>query len=367
MAEEGESGGEDRTEAPTPRRLERARESGQVALSRELSTFASLLAAGIGLALAGPYATGRLAQHLAGVMAAAHGLDVAAGAARAAAAGVLLVLALLLPPLLAGTGTTLLQTRLLISAKPLRPDPARISPFRGARRVVGLDNLVELLKALLKIALLAWAAWHVLGGSLGTLAGLLDRPPASLGRHTGEGLLRLIFAVLAAFALLAGVDTLWVHLRHARKLGMTRQDLRREVKESEGDPHLKARLKQIRQSRARRRMMAAVPKAQVVVTNPTHYAVALAYERGSQAAPVVVAKGTDLVAARIREAAARAGVPLVANPPLARALHRLPLDAAIPPEHYRAVAEVIAFVWGLSRHAPAPAAPPVESRTNRVR
>ncbi len=365
MAEESESG-EDRTEAPTPRRLERARESGQVALSRELSTFASLLAVGIGLWLIGPYATGRAAQHLGAVMAMAHALDVPAGFARAAAAGALLVLALLLPPLLFGAGTTLLQTRFLVSAKRLKPDPARISPVRGAKRVFGLDNLIELLKALLKITLLAWAAWHVLGGSLGTLAGLLDLPPANLGRHAGEGLLRLIFAVLAAFALLAGLDTLWVHLRHAKKLGMTRQDLRQEMKESEGDPHLKARLKQIRQSRARRRMMAAVPKAQVVITNPTHYAVALAYDRGSQAAPVVVAKGTDLIAARIRHAAADAGVPLVANPPLARALHRLPLETAIPPEHYRAVAEIIAFVWGLSRHAPPSATAPVESRTNRV-
>lgn len=360
MAEENESG-EDKTEAPTPRRIERARESGQVALSRELSTFASLLATTLAIAIAGPHVAARLAANLSGVMESAYALDIPAGLARAGLSGVLAVVALLLPPMLAGAGATLLQTRFLVSAKPLKPDPARLSPIRGAKRVFGLDNLVEVLKALLKITLLAWAAWYVLGGSLPTVAGLVDLAPGAIGRHTGEGLLRLLFAVLAAFALLAGMDTLWVHLRHAKKLGMTRQDLRRELKESEGDPHLKARLKQIRQSRARRRMMAAVPKAQVVITNPTHYAVALAYERGSQSAPTVVAKGTDRVAARIREVATAAGVPLVANPPLARALHKLPLDTAIPPEHYRAVAEIIAFVWGLSRHAPPAATPTRES------
>ena len=133
---------------------------------------------------------------------------------------------------------------------------------------------------------------------------------------------------------------------------MSRQEIKQELRESEGDPKIKARIRQIRQARARRRMLAAVPKAAVVITNPTHYAVALAYERGSKAAPRVVAKGVDSVAARIREVAQAARVPLVANPPLARALYPIELDQEIPAELYRAVAAVIAYIWRLDHRAP---------------
>ena len=130
---------------------------------------------------------------------------------------------------------------------------------------------------------------------------------------------------------------------------MTRHDLREEQRETEGDPQIKARIRQLRNLRARRRMAAAVPKASVIITNPTHYAVALAYERGKHAAPRVVAKGVDEMAARIREIARANGVPMVANPPLARALHTVELDAEIPAEHFKAVAEILAYIWGLNR------------------
>jgi len=153
-----------------------------------------------------------------------------------------------------------------------------------------------------------------------------------------------MLAALVAFAGIAVLDLMWVRYRHASQLRMSKQELREEAKESEGDPTMKARRRQIRQAQGRRRMMSAVPRAAVVVTNPTHYAVALAYG-GDSAAPKVVAKGADAMAARIREAAQQAGVPLVANPPLARALWRLDLEAEIPPEHYQAVAEIIAYVW----------------------
>ncbi|MFN7308157.1 MAG: EscU/YscU/HrcU family type III secretion system export apparatus switch protein, partial [Alphaproteobacteria bacterium] len=157
----------------------------------------------------------------------------------------------------------------------------------------------------------------------------------------------LVIAALIAFAGIAMLDYLVVRFRHLHRLRMSRQELREEVKESEGDPYIKARIRSLRMSRARRRMMAAVPKAAVVVTNPTHYAVALSYDENSQAAPKVVAKGTEAVAARIRAVAEDAGVPLVSNPPLARALFKLELETEIPAEHYQAVAEIIAYVWRL--------------------
>ena len=154
----------------------------------------------------------------------------------------------------------------------------------------------------------------------------------------------LATAAVLAFGLVALGDFGWERFRHLRRMRMSREDLKEEHKESEGDPHLKARQRQLRQQASRRRMMAAVPRATVVVTNPTHYAVALAYEKDS-GAPRVVAKGMDSMAGRIREAAREAGVPLVPNPPLARALYKLELGREIPPDHYAAVAEIIAFVW----------------------
>jgi flagellar biosynthetic protein FlhB len=143
---------------------------------------------------------------------------------------------------------------------------------------------------------------------------------------------------------------MWVRFRHARDMRMSKQDIRDEQKDADGNPHVKARIRRIRLIRARKRMMANVPKATVVVTNPTHYAVALLYDRATNPAPRIVAKGADSVAARIREVAEANGVPIVANPPLARTLYRLDLDTEIPAEHYKAVAEIIAYVWRLRRH-----------------
>jgi flagellar biosynthetic protein FlhB len=164
----------------------------------------------------------------------------------------------------------------------------------------------------------------------------------------------MVMLALGAQAALAGLDLLWARLRHARAMRMSKYDIRQEMKETDGNPAVKQRLRQLRRARARKRMMAAVPKAAVVVTNPTHYAVALAYERGTNAAPRVVAKGMDEVAARIRAVARDNRVPLVPNPPLARALYTVELDAEIPAEHFQAVAEIIAYVWRLGRHRPAP-------------
>jgi flagellar biosynthetic protein FlhB len=161
--------------------------------------------------------------------------------------------------------------------------------------------------------------------------------------------LHVLLVVVGAQALLAVLDVFWVYLRHSRSMRMSRQEIIEEQKEMEGDPHIKGRQRQIRTLRARRRMLAAVPKATVVITNPTHYAVALAYDRAKHAAPRVVAKGVDTLAARIREVAEENRVPVVANPPLARALYRVEVDADIPAEHYQAVAEIIAYVWRLGR------------------
>ena len=198
-----------------------------------------------------------------------------------------------------------------------------------------------------KIAVIGFVLWRVLMADLpGLMLAPFGDPNQLLARAAGP-VLHVLLVVLAAQAVIAVLDFVWVILRHTRGLRMSRHDIQEEQKETEGDPRVKARLRQIRTFRARRRMLAAVPKATVVITNPTHYAVALAYDRAKHAAPRVVAKGVDSLAARIREAAEANRVPVVANPPLARALYRVEVDADIPAEHYQAVAEIIAYVWRL--------------------
>jgi flagellar biosynthetic protein FlhB len=345
MAEEGQEA-EDRTEAATPQRIEKARREGDVALSREAVQLASLGAGALGLAVLGPSAGRGIADAAAVVLAAAHELD---------PMGALVELMLAVAPLALGVGTaaalgavvaTLLQTGFLLRAEGLAPDPSRISPLAGLRRLFGAQAAMELLRTLLKLGAVGAAIWWG-AGDLAGLAGAASQDTGALAGEIAARLGRLLSATLAAMAGIAVLDLAWTRISHARRLRMSREDIRQETRESEGDPHFKARRQQIMRTRGRRRMMAAVPTATVVVTNPTHYAVALSYERGKDAAPRLVAKGTDALAARIRALAEEHGVPIVPNPPLARALWRLEPDTEIPEEHFKAVAEVIAFVLRL--------------------
>jgi flagellar biosynthetic protein FlhB len=253
--------------------------------------------------------------------------------------------------LLAGAAAVLLQTGFLLRPSAISFDLSRISPAAGLGRIFGFDNLVALGKSLAKGAILGVGAWRVLASELPGLLATASMPPAVLLDHLLRSLLHLMLYLVGAQALFAVLDVLWVRMRHASSLRMSREEIRQERKESDGDPHVKGRMRKLRMARVRRRMMAAVPKATVVVTNPTHYAVALVYQRGQKGAPRVVAKGIDDVAARIREVARSAGVPLVANPPLARALYTVDLDTEVPLEHFKAVAELIAYVWRLQNTA----------------
>jgi flagellar biosynthetic protein FlhB len=348
MAEGTQGGGEaeDRTEAATPRRVEKAREDGQVALSREVAGFGALAGGVLGLMMALPPAGMEMLRGLRALLERAHEVPPMVAAAELGRLG---LLAALPAAALAGAGAlaaTFAQTRLLVSAKGLAPQLSRINPGATLKRLLGPEGAIEFLRTLLKLGLVGAALWWALGDPAG-LAALLHLPAGALLAAGGRAAVDLALAALGAFAGVAALDWLWTRWRHLHRLRMSRQDLKEEARESEGDPQVKGRLRRLREQRARSRMMAAVPRAAVVVTNPTHFAVALAYEQGSSAAPRVVAKGADAVAARIRATAEEARVPIVSNPPLARALFRLDLDAEIPAEHYQAVAEVIAYVWRL--------------------
>ncbi|MBS7812640.1 EscU/YscU/HrcU family type III secretion system export apparatus switch protein [Roseococcus pinisoli] len=347
MAEEGgNEREEERTEEPSQKRLQKAWQEGQVALSREAVGFSALAASVLAAVLVMPGQKHRIGAAMRATFSRAHEME----PGRAAADWLTLFLGVAWPiataAVIGAAVATLAQTRGAISAKSMAPDLAKLSPARGLKRILGPDGLLEFLRMLLKLTIVATALGFV-AMDLPALSAVLEAPPAEIFAAAGRGILRLVMTTLAAFALVAGVDLLIVRHRHRERLRMSRQDLKEESKESEGDPQIKARMRHLREMMGRGRMLASVPRATVVITNPSHYAVALSYESGKAAAPKLVAKGADAMAARIREAAREAGVPVVADPPLARALFRLDLETEIPNEHWEAVAKIIAYVMRL--------------------
>ena len=338
---------DDKTEAPSGRRLDRAREEGQVALSPELPALAVLSAAAVVLAMAAPAMGRALVDRLFLLVEQPHVLTLAAAVRLATQALAAAALPFLLAAIASAALATLLQTGFLLHLKAAMPDPSRLSLRRGLSRVFGVTTLITAAKSVLKVAVVGMAAWTVLSAALPELFVAAEWDAATLSAHTSTLLLRVMIAMLVAQALIAIGDILITRIRHHRGLRMTRQELRDEAKEADGDPQVKGRLRRIRMQRARRRMLAAVADATVIITNPTHYAIALAYARDSDAAPRIVAKGVDHMAARIRAAAAEHRVPIVANPPLARALYPHEVDRAIPAEFFAPVAEIIAYVWRL--------------------
>lgn len=332
-----------KTEQASARRIRRARDQGQVALSREAVAFGALALATAGLLAFLPGALRDALLLMRGVLGRSH--EIGSGAA---ARGFMLTFLWLCLPVIgcAALGAilaTLLQTRGLVVLSLLKPQFSRLNPLASLKKMFGAEHALEVGRNLVKIVVVGAALAFVMGDVARLNASLAMDEGGLLGQMS-EGARKLLYVALGAFALLAGADVLITRRRHLRGLRMSRQELKDEAKESEGDPMVKARQRMLRETRGRQRMLAAVPTATVVITNPTHYAVALRYVPSESAAPRVVAKGVDLVAERIRELAREAGVPLLPNPPLARALWKLDVDTEIPPEHWEAVAEIIAFV-----------------------
>jgi len=340
---------EDRSHAATARHLQQARAQGNVPLSRDLASLASLAAGLTILIVGGPAIFARLLVELRGFFMATAVEDFPARLALTRAGWMLMqaVGPSIGGAMLAGIGATWLQTGFLFHLGAIRLDLTRLSPVRGVKRIFSSNHLVEMLKSVVKIVFLGWTAAKILMGELPFLSGALVWSPQQFLARLLQDISEIVLAMVMAQSVIVAGDFLWVRLKHQRDMRMSLEDVKQERKDMDGDPHIKAKRKRIRYIRARRRMMAAVPKATVVVTNPTHYAVALSYERGKQAAPRVVAKGVDEVAANIRAIAEQNRVPLVANPALARALYLVELDAEIPAEHFQAAAEIIAYVWRL--------------------
>jgi len=340
MAEEQEQ----KTEQPSQRKLEEAREKGQVTLSRDVVHWAMFLAIGTVVALAPPLAT-KLAGKLAVIIEQAPTLSLDRLGSVLFGEVAILVAPLLAVMAFAAVAATLIQTGPLASTEKLRPKFSNISPASGWQRIASLRALMEFGKGLLKMVLVGAAVTWVVLPTIGRLQLLPGTASETLLADIHGLLLRMAFGGAAVMTAIAILDYLHQRFQFMQSMRMSKQEVKEEYKQTEGDPHIKGRIRQIRTERARKRMMAAVPDASVVITNPTHFAVALHYEIEKSNAPKVVAKGADNVAAKIREVAKANDVPIVENPPLARLLYAaVEIDEEVPPEHYKAVAEVIGFI-----------------------
>jgi flagellar biosynthetic protein FlhB len=250
----------------------------------------------------------------------------------------------------AGIAGSAIQHRLLFTFEPLIPKLSKVSPMAGLKRIFSMEGAVNGLKGVVKIVVVGIAMGMAVRPELPRLDTIVATDTIGLAATIRDVALNMMGAVLIVMAFVAGLDYFFQYRRWIRKLRMTREELKEEYKQTEGSPEIKGKIRQMRQARARKRMMAAVPSATVVVTNPTHYAVALKYDDG-MGAPVLVAKGIDSIALKIREIAGENNIPIVENPPLARALHAsVDIDKEVPEEHYKAVAEVIGFVMRLKKN-----------------
>jgi flagellar biosynthetic protein FlhB len=343
-----------RTEEPTQKRLDEALSKGDVVKSTELAAFVMLAGGTLALVLFAQSAARRFTANFTVFLENPAQMSMDAGAVTSVLKNSVYGFMAIVGPafglmLLAALAGHLLQHRPFLSTEKLKPDLSKLSPIAGFKRMFGLDGIVNLVKGVAKILLVGAAGFFAVWPERARLATALDMNPAGIATLTLALIGKMLMASLVALFVIAALDYVYQRQRFFARHRMTRQELRDEAKQSEGDPQIKARIRQIRLERSKKRMIAAVPGASVVIMNPTHYAVALKYESGKMAAPVCVAKGMDHLALTIRRVAEENDVPVIENPPLARALYAgVELDEPIPPEHYKAVAQIIGYVMRLA-------------------
>jgi flagellar biosynthetic protein FlhB len=351
MADEDDGG--ERTEDPTQKRLDDALERGDVAKSQEVNTW--FMIAGATLVIS------NFSGSIGGIQMPLRNLIANSWMIRVDGPGLLMLMQNLEYTLFAALGLpilmlvitaiagNMLQHRLVWSAQSLTPKLSKISPMEGAKRIFGKQAIANFAKGLFKLIALGSVMTAILWPERHRLESMLRFDPSALLGVIISLTLHLMGAVVAMLAVVAIADYFFQYRQWYERQKMSLREMKEEFKQSEGDPHIKGKIRQLRQQRMKKRMMAAVPKASVIITNPTHYSVALSYERGMPA-PICVAKGVDLIALKIREIAGEHNIPIVENVPLARALYaNVEIDEEIPVEHYHAVAEIIGYVMGLRR------------------
>jgi len=354
MAEGDEQDDSQRTEDPTPKKLEEARKRGEVPMSKEANTWFMLMVSTVIIAAFIPEMMARLSDLMKTMIEQSWQLYGSPGISKVVEAMVIQVFVICGMPLLvlffAAMAGPFAQVGPLLSTEPIIPKLDKLSPIKGFERLFSKRSLFEFIKGILKVAIVATVSISVLKPFMAGIEHLIDMPMQQVMAEMMIVFIKLMSAILMVMFILAGLDVLFQRYVHMQQMKMSKQEIKDEYRQSEGDPHIKSRLRQLRMERARGRMMQNVPGATVVVTNPTHFAVALKYEPDEMDAPLCVAKGQDLIALKIREIAEEAGVTIVENPPLARTLFKVvEIDETIPSEHYKAVAEVISYVFRLKK------------------
>ena len=347
---------QDRSEDPTQKKLDEAHQRGDVVKSQEVSTWFVIGGGALMLAAFSGSMSSGLSTTFRGFIANSYQIPVdgrglialAARVEREVLAAMALPLGVLVLAALAGN---VIQHRFVWSSDSLKPTFSKISPWAGLKRQFSSQAIVNFVKGLIKLAVIGSVMVTLLWPQRHRLESLVSTDLLGTLLLTRSLSLDMLGTVVAILFLVAAADYLFQYRQWFERQKMSLREAKEEFKQTEGDPLIKGKIRQLRQARARRRMMAAVPKASVIITNPTHYAIALQYDRG-MSAPICLAKGTDLVALKIRELATAHSIPIVENPPLARALHAtVEIDEEIPTEHYKAVAEIIGFVMKLRRGA----------------
>jgi len=357
MAEADNADTSQKTEEPTQKRLDEALQRGDVVKSQEVNTWFVIAGATLVLMAFSGSMSSELTTTMRGLIANAHNISMDGPALPRLfeKIGVELIAAVAIPFLLlmlAALGGNLIQHKLVWSLEVLAPKLSKISPAAGFKRLFSKQALANFAKGIVKLVLIGAVLTALMWPERARIMALERADPVAVLPLAQSLALKLLGAVVAIMAVVAIADYLFQYRQWYEKQKMSLQELKEEFRQSEGDPVIRGKMRQVRQTKARRRMIANVPKAAVIITNPTHYSIALQYERGMDA-PVCVAKGVDAVALKIREVAAEHAIPVVENPPLARALHAtVEVDQPIPIEHYKAVAEVIGYVMRLRRAVP---------------
>lgn len=346
----------EKTEKATPKRKRDERKKGNVFLSREIVTVFSLLACFYSIKLLSPLISSALTGSIRDFFAMGSTMetivldDIPSLVMKVFLMFFLAALPLMLVSILVAVIFTMGQTRMLVSTKAIAPKFDRINPLKGLKKMISLRGIVELLKSLLKILVMGVIVWNVLSGWIPTLPKMMDMSVEAAINETGNVILNIVQQVSIVFVGLAIFDYVYQWWDYEKNLRMSKQEVKEEYKQTEGDPKVKGQIKDRQQQMSRQRMMQNVPNADVVIRNPTHYAVAIQYDPEKNSAPVVVAKGVDSLALRIVAVAEQHGVYVTENKPLARGLYEsVDLDREIPEKFYKTVAEVLAFVYSLRK------------------
>ena len=353
MAEGEEQDDAQKTEEPTAKRLADARKKGQVALSRELNNWVMLLAATLLISFSAFPTLGHLREVLTYYIANSYAIpSVPGGLNHALNDGFKQVLLAVSFPMLvlfvAAFVGPFLQVGPLFAPETIKPDMGKISPIKGFSRLFSMRSVMEFLKGLLKIVVIGTVCTVIIMPFFGQFEHFIGLPIHTSMEELLMLVKRMMIGVLVVLLVIAVIDVIYQRVEFNKKMRMSRQEIKDEYKQTEGDPHIRAKLRQLRMEKSRQRMMQAVPSADVVITNPTHYAIALKYDPEEMEAPLCVAKGHDDLALRIREVAKENDVMIYEAPPLARALYdSVEVDQTIPPQHFKAVAEVISYVFKL--------------------